>query len=226
MTDQSVKERITTSQGLVKKNIRREITQNLLDKVRELSFIQRFLPDEVFSMKIPIGQIPEEGKACSFVKGDNWLQELLDGSEPVEFSVSDVHVACVLRKVREAVYVEGSLATEVRGECCRCLENARLRIQCEFRYIFLPEPDIHAEETELSRDDLDCVYYREEVIDLDPVIYEQIMLQVPMKMLCRDDCRGLCSSCGANLNREACTCPPREGDERLAVLKKLKLKNS
>ncbi|HOI75853.1 MAG TPA: DUF177 domain-containing protein [Syntrophales bacterium] len=177
-------------------------------------------------MQIPIGQIPEEGRACSFHKGEGWLEELPGGSGPLGFTVGGVQVSCTLKKVREAIYVEGSLVTEVQGECCRCLEKARLPIQCEFRYIFLPEPDIHAEEKELSRDDLDCVYYREEIIDLDPVIYEQIMLQVPMKMLCRDDCRGLCGSCGANLNREACTCPPRGGDERLAVLKKLKLKNS
>jgi uncharacterized protein len=177
-------------------------------------------------MRIPIVQIPEEGMSLSFTKGEGWLAELLEGSEPVEFSVGDVEVACVLRKVRDAVYVEGTLSTEARGECCRCLEIARLRIQGEFRYIFLPEPETQAEEMELSRDDLDCVYYREEAIDLDPVIYEQIMLQVPMKMLCRDECRGLCASCGANLNRDACSCPPRGGDERLAVLKRLKLKKS
>jgi uncharacterized protein len=177
-------------------------------------------------MQIPIGQIPEEGRACTFHKEEGWLKELPGGSGLLEFTVGGVQVSCLLKKVREAIYVEGSLVTEVQGECCRCLEKARLPIQCEFRYIFLPEPDIHAEETELSRDDLDCVYYREEIIDLDPVIYEQIMLQVPMKLLCRDDCRGLCGSCGANLNREACTCPPRGGDERLAVLKTLKLKNS
>jgi uncharacterized protein len=177
-------------------------------------------------MRIPIGQIPEEGMSLSFAKGEGWLAQHLEGSEPAEFAVGNVTVACVLRKVRDAVYVEGTLATEARGECCRCLEIARLPIRSEFRYIFLPEPEAHAEETELSQDDLDCVYYRDEVIDLDPVIYEQIMLQVPMKMLCRDECRGLCASCGANLNREACACPPRGGDERLAVLKTLKLKKS
>jgi len=174
-------------------------------------------------MRIPIAQIPEEGLSLSFIKEEGWLAGMLDGSEPVEFSVDDVAVASIVRKVREAVYVEGSLTTEAHGECCRCLEIVRLRVRPDFRNIFLPEPPEHAQETELSRDDLDCVYYREEVVDLDPVIYEQIMLQVPMRLLCGEECRGLCSVCGANLNRGPCKCPPPGGDERLAVLKKLKL---
>ena len=67
-------------------------------------------------------------------------------------------------------------------------------------------------------------FYEGETVDCDPLIYEQIVLQIPMKALCREDCRGLCPRCGANLNLSSCSCPDRDVDERLAVLKKLKQK--
>ena len=73
-------------------------------------------------------------------------------------------------------------------------------------------------------EDMDVEYYEEETIDLDPIILEQIVLQIPMRVVCRETCRGLCPQCGTNLNISSCTCSGRMIDERLSVLKNLKLK--
>ena len=62
-----------------------------------------------------------------------------------------------------------------------------------------------------------------DVIDFRDAVQEQVIMAIPMQPLCREDCRGLCPGCGANLNLEKCRCRPDDVDPRLAILKKLKL---
>jgi uncharacterized protein len=87
----------------------------------------------------------------------------------------------------------------------------------------LPEAVIGKEEIELRMEDLDVDYYTGEVIDLTPIIFEQIMLQIPMKALCNELCKGLCPHCGINLNKANCDCREDIIDERLAVLKNFRV---
>lgn len=71
---------------------------------------------------------------------------------------------------------------------------------------------------ELSAEDLDVLYYDDFVVPFDPLIEEQLQLELPMKELCRDDCRGLCPQCGADRNAAPCDCTPPP-DERWKTLK-------
>ena len=71
---------------------------------------------------------------------------------------------------------------------------------------------------ELSAADLDVVYYDDFVVPLDPLIEEQLQLELPMKELCRVDCRGLCPQCGSDRNAAPCDCAPPP-DERWKTLK-------
>ncbi len=76
----------------------------------------------------------------------------------------------------------------------------------------------------MSPDDLDLDYYTGETVDLESLLREQIILMMPLKPLCDEDCKGLCPRCGANLNREACTCSSRRiVNSPFAVLAKLKI---
>jgi uncharacterized protein len=80
-----------------------------------------------------------------------------------------------------------------------------------------------AEEKELRAEELDFVYYSDDLIDIDPLLAEQLLLQIPMKILCREDCKGLCPHCGVNMNADDCQCREKRVDVRLAVLNKLKI---
>jgi uncharacterized protein len=74
----------------------------------------------------------------------------------------------------------------------------------------------------LHEQDLGELYIEEEVLETDPILIEQLQLNVPMKPLCRDDCKGLCSGCGADLNDGVCTCAESRVDARWASLAALK----
>jgi uncharacterized protein len=78
------------------------------------------------------------------------------------------------------------------------------------------------EEREVEEDDLETSYYRDDQVDLSELLREQFYLALPMKPLCRDDCKGLCAQCGTNLNTGTCDCHPAWDDPRLAPLKQLK----
>ncbi len=77
-------------------------------------------------------------------------------------------------------------------------------------------------EREIEEDDLETSYYRDDQIDLNELMREQFYLALPMKPLCREDCKGLCAQCGTNLNTGTCDCAPVWEDPRLAALKALK----
>jgi uncharacterized protein len=77
-----------------------------------------------------------------------------------------------------------------------------------------------------EREDLEYSVYDGEEIDLTPFIREQMLLALPTRPLCSDDCRGLCPRCGANRNERDCGCREDMFDPRLSVLRSLKLYRS
>lgn len=171
-------------------------------------------------MKININSIPEEGLEIRETKDRSWLPTLFGGAGADDFTLDEVQVVCQIRRLEQTAFLNGTVATVIRTACSRCLEQAELPVNVPFRYTLMPAAEDRMEEVELTEEDLEYGVYDGEIIDCDPLIYEQIVLQIPMKVLCRDDCRGLCPQCGANLNLGACSCPEKAGDERLAVLKK------
>jgi DUF177 domain-containing protein len=81
-------------------------------------------------------------------------------------------------------------------------------------------------QSDLKVEDLEFSYYDGEEVDLTPLIREQTLLALPTRPLCREDCRGLCPRCGANLNQGDCGCPTEAGDPRLSVLRSLTVRRS
>ncbi len=177
----------------------------------------------VQSLKINIITIPEEGLSLRFSLPGNLLSGLCAGAGEPDFTLEKVDVAGTVRKSHQNIFFTGTLETIVETTCCRCIEAAQVPIKTDFRYTLLPETGTGKEEAELQTEDLDVAYYSGEIIDLAPMIAEQIILQVPMKVLCRETCRGLCPHCGVNLNLASCDCPAAL-DPRLAVLKDFKVK--
>jgi uncharacterized protein len=174
-------------------------------------------------VKITVSNIPEEGLNLRFSKDRGWLENAVsDEAEPFKCA-QDTRISCQLRKLAENIFLEGSVDTVLELACSRCLEAATLSINASFRYTLVPLPDRHEIDVELGSADLEYGYYEEDTIDLEPLILEQILLQIPIRVLCREDCRGLCPSCGANLNAKNCRCRDAVVDERFAVLKNLKI---
>ncbi len=174
-------------------------------------------------MKINVLMVPEAGLDLSSDLQEGWFRSFLAEEESDILNLPQTVVTCHVSRVGEAVFIEGKIDAVVETICCRCLESVRLPVNFGFRYTLLPVKESIKDNEELRTEDLDFGFYQGEVLDLSPLIYEQIMLQIPMKVLCRDACKGLCPQCGVNLNRGDCDCPRDLGDDRFAVLRNLKV---
>ena len=149
-------------------------------------------------------------------------QEVGDEGEAYRIA-APVEVAFDIHKDKEKFRLVGTVKTQLELPCSRCLEPFRYPIDLPFDLRFLPASEMATEdEREVPEEDLGTSYYRDDKIDLNELLREQFYLALPMKPLCRDDCRGLCPQCGINLNTGRCDCAPVWEDPRLAPLKALK----
>jgi uncharacterized protein len=144
--------------------------------------------------------------------------------------VAPVQVAADLRKDSQKVRLVGRVTTMLELDCSRCLEAFRVPIDAKFDVLFLPAGANTSTsgdaEQEVGDEDLGVSFYKDDTIDLGEVIREQFYLVLPMKPLCREDCRGLCPVCGKNRNRETCDCQNEWVDPRLQALKSFRKKES
>ncbi|HKB79650.1 MAG TPA: DUF177 domain-containing protein [Thermoanaerobaculia bacterium] len=111
--------------------------------------------------------------------------------------------------------------------CSRCLEPSPFASQSSFHLRFEPRSELpHAEEEEVAvpSGELDVEFYTERAVPLRDLALEQIQLSIPMKPLCDESCLGLCPVCGANRNRETCSCGEPAIDERWGALREIQTK--
>ena len=138
--------------------------------------------------------------------------------------VEPVEVRCRVRRDGQAVELQGRLATKLAGECGRCLQPVELSIATEFSERFVRAVSWAAEEQhELQAEDLNIAVFDGQAIELDDLVREEILLAVPVNVLCREDCRGLCPICGTDRNLSNCQCESNEVDSRWQKLKELQM---
>lgn len=107
--------------------------------------------------------------------------------------------------------------------CARCLDPVELPLSEEFDLLFRPVgADGNASEHSITTSETEIGYYQNEGVLLEDVLREQVLLSLPSKTLCSDDCKGLCSQCGAHLNSEVCACRETVTDPRWAALSTLR----
>jgi uncharacterized protein len=123
------------------------------------------------------------------------------GSEDQHFERDLVVSAEIYRSERD-VHFAGTLEGVVRAACARCLDEFDRELTREFRFVILPKPAVSDDEN----DDEGVDHYSGDELDLSPLVTEQALLALDLLPLCTEDCRGLCARCGANLNREECSC--------------------
>ena len=149
--------------------------------------------------------------------------------EPSEFPVEEefrlgapVDLDVEIHKDATKVRVTGRVATRLQLDCGRCLEPFDIPLDAAFDVLLLPAvANAGAGEREVADEDLGVSFYKDETLDLAELMREQFYLALPMKPLCRPDCKGLCPVCGINRNRETCTCQTEWTDPRLDALKRL-----
>jgi uncharacterized protein len=138
--------------------------------------------------------------------------------EPGYLRAQDVtihHLGGRLRLTRtpQGIVVQGTLHAQTSVECVRCLDECECPVEVPFEELFLPS----------SSPEATYPYVIDEggFIDLTPIVREEGILAVPIQVLCKPDCRGLCPQCGQNLNDGPCACAQESLDPRLASLRNL-----
>jgi uncharacterized protein len=136
--------------------------------------------------------------------------------------VAALQVAGMASLLGEEIHVRGSLATLLELECARCLEPVTQPVKRDFD-LYYRSLDESPREDELAvpRGEEELAFYSGEGLQLEDVAKEQVLLSLPMRTVCRPDCKGLCPHCGINRNRETCTCAEPARDPRWDALKNL-----
>ncbi|HYG99723.1 MAG TPA: DUF177 domain-containing protein [Terriglobales bacterium] len=127
-------------------------------------------------------------------------------------------------EVIEDIRLVGSLATSIETACARCLEPVRTDLSRDFDLLYRPQgADAGQEELSVTQAEAEIGYYSGDGLQLEDVLREQVLLAVPLRVLCGEACKGLCPQCGKNLNVEACSCESQQSDPRWDALKNIKI---
>ena len=123
------------------------------------------------------------------------------------------------------IRIAGDFSTRFELACARCLEPIRREVAKKFELLYRPQgADAGKEELSVTAAEAEVGYYQGEGLLLEDVLREQVLLALPLKAICRDDCKGLCPHCGHNLNQEQCNCAEPLEDPRWSALKDIREK--
>jgi uncharacterized protein len=171
-------------------------------------------------MEIDLTQLDTEGVRLSeeFGPGD-----LAGGDAGERYQPLHARLEVTLRPERGGVRATGDVVATVRVECDRCLKPLEIDVTGQFdqRYVW-DTPDAAPVERMVELEELDVERLLTPVLDVAVVAREQIELAAPIRIVCSEDCRGLCETCGADLNTTECGCDQTPVDPRWDALKNLK----
>ena len=146
----------------------------------------------------------------------DWQDPYLGIPKPLQVSLS------VVRSIQN-FSVNGTIAFEATGECYRCLAAATQHLDSTVKCLIQRK---EASEDELEalqdQDDVEIVHPGTHSVDLSRRLRDSVMLELPMRIHCRPDCKGLCSQCGQDLNALQCACTESMTDPRWSALADLK----
>jgi uncharacterized protein len=148
-----------------------------------------------------------------------------DELNPVDERVKLIAPATVNGKIRLAgneVFVNGHVDTRTQVECDRCLKPVEIPVDADFELEYITGSEYETSSAaELTEAEMSVSVFDGEVIDVDEIVKEQVLLAVPTRMLCREDCKGICPECGEDRNTGECSCVTSDIDPRWAALKNL-----
>lgn len=188
-------------------------------------------------MVVHVNQIEEEGLTINEPLGAELLAGALvsDGKDTGFRARDGFLLNARFQKVSGAVLLSAQFRPRLLGSCARCLTDVTVDLPVTFTLNLIPErvatPDEFAGEDDehsaragsFNLEEADEEIFDGHTIDLDPILCEQVLLALPMHVVCRDDCKGLCSLCGQNLNEGCCSCDRKIPDPRWNALKHIKI---
>jgi uncharacterized protein len=176
-------------------------------------------------MKIPVDEITESAKETNFSERIGELNEIYRQGHFRDFDFPpSLDVYLVYYRAGREIFFRGSFAGILEGRCSRCLRSYSFPLNKEFDFVLSPDPSKSGRKVEeLKREDLGLSYYSSDEINLAPLLREQVILALPTRPLCKENCRGLCCGCGVNLNDEPCACMTSSADPRMAIFRTLKV---
>ena len=174
-------------------------------------------------LQINITRLRESGLDLTLNLGEEWFARWQEDDPDLEFSgpgnlAAQVH----LERHGHDILARGHLEGTLNLTCSRCLTSFSHTVETDFDLLLAPVPEGNLEEEELTRADLDRDYYTGEIVNLETILREQVLLTLPLKPLCSENCQGICPRCGADLNQETCQCPAEESSSPFAKLKNIK----
>ncbi len=154
------------------------------------------------------------------------LQDFIAAGEvkfypPLEFKLR-------LQQTGKFVEVDGRLDAVIGLKCGRCLGSYDLPLAENFAFTFVPQPKTteFVEEVELEAAELDLTTYKDEILDLQDPLQEQLLMAIPISPICCEECLGLCPECGVNMNITRCDCVKKIFNNKFNILSELNLKKS
>ncbi len=167
-------------------------------------------------MKIELRQINDEGKDFHFTES---AEEMEISAEGIKFP-NPIEVDITATLSGDEVICQGEVYTDVEIECSRCLDIFDFEIIAPLQFVVqILESPLDVDDA--GDEDFEVISKTETYLDISQRVRDAIVLSIPLKPLCTEDCKGLCSLCGANLNEGECECKPDKVDERWDALKNL-----
>ena len=185
-------------------------------------------------MRVNIDEIKEIGLRRSWDLPREEVDAMVADDQAGYRARGPAHLDATLEKVERRVLVDAQVRAELTVPCGRCLAPIPVDLPVEFKLTLVPSDEyedalrsekdgnagkVASFDPALAEEEV----YRGKVIDLDPLVREQLILALPRYPVCKDDCKGLCPVCGANLNDRECGCDRHVPDPRWAGLKNVKL---
>lgn len=184
-------------------------------------------------MLVNIDEIKEGGLQRAWDLAREAVDEMVKGDNAGYRAKGPLHIDSNLRKMERRVLFHARGQASLGAPCGRCLSQVAVEVPLDFQMTFVPADEVavrgeHLEEGQptgrpsrtFAADEVNEETYTGKVIDLDPVVREQLLLALPGYPVCQDNCKGLCPVCGTNLNERDCGCDRRVPDPRWAALER------
>jgi uncharacterized protein len=174
---------------------------------------------------VKLDEIPEEGLDLKWEEERTSLLAYMKDLSRIDFDFeTPLEAEVKIKRTGRSILITGEVRTTLRLQCVRCLKEFSHPLSATFDLTLHPLREAPSEEeVELGSDEMELSFFEGGEIHLSEIACEQIFLEIPYQPLCQEGCKGLCPTCGKDLNLSSCQCVKEEFPSGFSGLKKLKL---